>query len=429
MNRLPLPDQLPYQFQSPRVSPFWVSTSRLLVRYLLRRVQRLGDFEFSGLEHLAPLLKRGDGVLITPNHPDFSDPGVMFEMSRRLGSSFCYMAAYQIFAGGAGLRRYLLPRLGVFPVDREGADRASYSAGLDILVKGRYPLVIFPEGEIYHLADRLTPLREGAAAMAVSAARKLAEAGKTTWVVPVGIKYRFLDGYDPLPELHDLMDDLEARFNWLRSSDRSLMERMYRYAEGMLILKELEYCEAPRHGPLKGRLASMMAEILDRIEARHHAPRRDEPAPIRVKELRRACLKALADPATTAEQKTTLRRELDDLHLVIQLFSYPGDYVRECPTVERLAEILTKFEQDALRVNQPAPRTPRKAVVRLGEPIDVGARLAPGGGRTPGLASTLTAELEARIQSLLDQIGPGRPLPEFMTTPATSPGPVGVSIP
>jgi len=52
LNRLPLPDELPYRFQPPRVSPFWVSTSRLLVRYFLRRVQWLCEFEFTGLEHL-----------------------------------------------------------------------------------------------------------------------------------------------------------------------------------------------------------------------------------------------------------------------------------------------------------------------------------------------------------------------------------------
>ncbi len=413
MNRLPLPDELPYHFQPPRVSPFWVSTTRLLVRYLMRRVQWLREFEFSGLEHLRPLLGRGDGVLITPNHPDFSDPGVMFEMSRRLGQSFCYMAAYQIFAGNAGLRRYILPRIGVFPVDREGADRASYAAGLDLLVKGRHPLVIFPEGEIYHLADRLTPFREGAAAMAVSAARKRAETRKTVWIVPVAIKYRFLDGYDPLPELHDLMDDLEARFNWAVVPGRPLMDRMYRYAEGLLTLKELEYFNEPRPGPLKERIANFLAQILDEMEVRHQIPRRNVPAPIRVKELRRSCLKALADPQTTPEQKSRLRLDLEALFLAISLFSYPGNYVRECPTVERLAEILTKFEQDTLRVNQPAPRSPRRAVVRLGEPIDVGRRLEPG-GRSPGLGATLTAELESRIQSLLDEIGPGRPLPEAM---------------
>jgi len=380
---------------------------------MLRRVQWLCDFEFTGLEHLKAVVRRGDGVLITPNHPDFADPGVIFELSRRLGLPFCYMAAYQIFSGSAGLRRFILPRLGVFPVDREGADRAAYGAGLNILVKGRNPLVIFPEGEIYHLADRLTPFREGAAAMAVSAARKRTGQGGTVWIVPAAIKYRFLDGYDPLPELHDLMTDLEARFTWSNTPSRPLLDRMYRYAEALLTLKELEYFDAPRHGALKERIAGLRSHILDGMEHRRLGGLQKNPVPVRVKDLRRACLKALADPATDPEQRAILRQDLNHLFLAIQLFSYPGDYVRDCPTVERLAEILTKFEQDALGVNVPAPRSPRRAVVRLGEPIDVGVLCGPG-GRTPGLTSTLTTELETRIQSLLDAIGPGRALPDSM---------------
>ena len=76
----------------------------------------------------------------------------MFEISRRVGVPFCYMAAYQIFAGNAGLRKFILPRLGVFPVDREGADRAAYQAGLDVLTQAKNPLVVFPEGRFTSLA-------------------------------------------------------------------------------------------------------------------------------------------------------------------------------------------------------------------------------------------------------------------------------------
>ena len=47
--------------------------------------------------------------------------------------------------------------------------------------------------------------------MAVTAAKRLGERGKTVWVVPVGIKYRFLDGHDPTPALSTLMDELEAQ--------------------------------------------------------------------------------------------------------------------------------------------------------------------------------------------------------------------------
>jgi hypothetical protein len=345
------------------------------------------------------------------NHPDTADPGVVFELSRRAGRPFCYMAAYQLFAGAAGLRRFILPRLGVFPVDREGADRAAFQAATDILIQGRHPLVVFPEGEVYHLADRLTPLREGAAVLALAAAKKRAAVGKAVRVVPAGIKYRFLEGHDPLPALAALMGDLESRFTWGDQSGRPLVDRLYRYAEGLLALKEIEYLDGPQTGSVRDRILRLRSFILDGLEDRRTGRRRPDPVPVRVKELRRVCLKALSEPDATPAVKRSVRADLDDLFVVVQLFSYPGDYVRECPTVEQLSEILTKFEQDTLGVRYAAPRGPRRAVVRLGEPIDVG-RFLGSGGRARDAASALTAEMEARIQGFLDVIGPGRPLPE-----------------
>src|SRR5205807_620386 len=122
-----------------------------------------------------------------------------------------------------------------------------------VLARARNPLVIFPEGEIYHLGDRLTPLREGALAMAANAAKRLGEAGRTVWVVPVGIKYRFRDDHDPTPALHDLMDELERRATWWLQRDRPLVERLYHYAGGMIGLKEYEYMGQPQRGSLPER--------------------------------------------------------------------------------------------------------------------------------------------------------------------------------
>jgi 1-acyl-sn-glycerol-3-phosphate acyltransferase len=417
MHKLPLPDELPYEFQPPKLSPFWVRASRLFVGYMLRRTQFVRHIDAIGVETLGRLKASGDGVLITPNHPDLADPAVLFTLSRRAGVAFCYMAAYQIFAGTAGLRKFILPRLGVFPVDREGADRSAFQAGLDVLVRARNPLVVFPEGEIYFLGDRLTPLREGAAALALAAIRKM-DAARTVWVVPAAIKYRFLDGHDPIPELTRLMETLEARFTWWDPGNRPLVERLYRYAEGMLALKELEYLDAPQPGPLKERITRLKFSILDEMEDRRLGRRSDEPVPFRVKELRRTCLKALADPGITREQRRAVRRDLNSLFVAIQLFSYPGDYVRESPTLERFAEIMTKFEQDALGVMYPAPQGPRRAIVKFGEPIDVRAYMQPGGRRARDATATLTDELEVRIQSLMDGLGPGHPLPASALGPA-----------
>jgi 1-acyl-sn-glycerol-3-phosphate acyltransferase len=406
MRPLPLADELPYRFYPPRLSPALARAGRFYLNNALRREHRVEDVEVAGLERVVPLLSTGDGILLTPNHPDHADCFVMFEVSRRLKTLFYYMAAYQIFQGK---NRWVLPRIGVFPVDREGADLTAFKTGVNVLAEGKNPLVIFPEGEIYRLAERLTPIREGAAAVATTAAKKRGDAGKTVWIVPVALKYRFLDSHDPLPSLHELMNRLEGRFTWWPQNHRPLVDRIYHYAEGILGLKEYEYLGASQQGGLRDRLTRLGDQILERIELRRAGKTRQDTVPIRVKELRRACLDALADAKTTPDEAAAIRRELHDLFVTVQIFSYPGDYVRENPTLERVAETLAKFEEDFLDVEMSPPRAPRRAIVRLGEPIDVRARLA--AASKPRLAvGAITSELETALQALLDTIPPGRAL-------------------
>lgn len=415
MRRMPLADQLPYQFYPPRLHPLWIKLGRYYIRHQLRRAFRVEAVEIHGLDSLAPLRQRGDGVLIAPNHCDNADGAVMFEVGDRAGTPFYYMAAYQLFTG---INRVHLPRLGVFPVDREGSDLRAFKAGVEILANGKHPLVVFPEGEVYHMADRLTPLREGAAALAATAARKTSGSGRSVWIIPVAIKYRFLDDHDPMPALDRLMGDLEARFTWWPRTDRDLVERIYSYAEAMLALKELEYHGEVRHGAIKERIASLRASLLGRIEDRRLHRRGHDDDPVRVKDLRRACLDALAEPGCSPEEAMALRRDLNDLFAVVQLYSYPGDYVRQCPTFERAAETLMKFEQDVFALTDMVrPLAPRRALVRLGDPIDVSAALT-SAGKARHAAVALTVDLERRIQDLLDAIGPGRPLaPRVPATP------------
>jgi hypothetical protein len=149
---------------------------------------------------------------------------------------------------------------------------------------------------------------------------------------------------------------------------------------------------------------------LNGLEDRHFGERRAQDAvPSRVNELRRRCVAVLKGPGTPPETAAQLRRDLNDVFVAVQLFSYPGDYLREDPTVERVSEVLMKFEEDVLGSEVGAPHGPRRAVLKLGEPIDVAARLK-AGGKLKAVVGALTTELEGRIQALLDAIGPGRPL-------------------
>ena len=99
------------------------------------------------------------------------------------------------------------------------------------------------------------------------------------------------------------------------------------------------------------------------------------------------------------EERGKLTGEMEDLFFVVQLFSYPGNYVSEKPTMERLAETLDKFEEDVFRVSLPGVRGARRVVVRFGDPIEVSKERE---GRDA--VARFTDLLETKVQALLDQL-------------------------
>ena len=172
MHRLPLADELPFQFLPPKVSRFWVRATRGFRRRMLRKEHKVERIDVEGIEHLHPLLDRGDGVLLAPTTRiapmGWSCSTWPIGSAGRCARWPCTSSSRGTPACGGGCFRVL----GLFPVDREGSDLAAVKAAVQILSLGEHPLLVFPEGEVYHLTDRLTPLREGVAFLAASAARK-----------------------------------------------------------------------------------------------------------------------------------------------------------------------------------------------------------------------------------------------------------------
>lgn len=325
----------------------------------------------------------GDGALLCPNHSFAGDGAVMLETGRRAPRPFHIMAAWQLFTGHGGLDGWLMQKQGCFSVDREGSDRRSLRAATEILAGGRF-LVVFPEGENYHLNDRLTPLKEGVAFMAASAVKDMAKG--TVWLVPVAIRYRFET--DVAPRLEAALAALGGPV-----SGGPIANRILAFGEAQLARREREILEREFTGEaLPGRIQRLMGHLI----ARHEGERlgktfEGEEAPGRVKRIR---AKILADETRDDAAKTALA----DLHLAVQLFSYPGDYVTSSPTPERMAETLEKFSED-LTGEEARPVGKRQARVVIGEPIDV--RAAAGHKRPRQVAEDLTGHLEASIASLM----------------------------
>src|SRR5207244_9536753 len=121
----------------------------------------------------------------------------------------CFMmASWHLFKQGR-LLRFMLRSAGVFSVNREGVDREAVRTATAMLVDGRRPLIIFPEGIVSRSNDRLRPLMDGTAFIARAAAKVRATESKKVILIPVALHYYF-DG--DLPQSIDpVLGKIEKR--------------------------------------------------------------------------------------------------------------------------------------------------------------------------------------------------------------------------
>lgn len=385
-------------FWPPKPSRFWNVALAPLRHYYLRQFYGISSVSIAGAEHLKKI-PPGDGVLLAPNHSHDSDPHVMMDVGHQLGRQLYFMAAWQVFLAHHGIDGWVMQRFGAFSVDREGCDRRAIRQATELLTGGQ-SLVVFPEGEIYHTNERLTPLREGVGFMAVTAQRDLEQAGggKRIWVVPAAIRYTYET--DITPALQQAVSTLEAQYLPKGPRGGGLADRIVRVGEALLAIREKAKLgeAAPPGMKLPERISRLIAHLLETLEKRHHNKISTEPVPVRVKALRRHLLEAMCDQAVDEPARHEAHDALEDLHMVLQLYSYPGDYITTKPSIERMAETIEKFEEDldgAAKL-----KGPRRAAVMLGEPIDVRPLCE---GRPRAASTELTGKLETALRHLMSR--------------------------
>ncbi len=379
---------------SPSLSPTLVKLFRPTRLAKQKREEHLLSVEVQGAERVRKLLDDNHAVLITPNHPTHADAYSIYAGADAIGVPIYLMTAWQVFADKSRLGRHVLRWHGCFSVDREATDLRAFRQAVEVLEKHPQPLVVFPEGEVYHCNARVRPFREGAAAIALSAVKR---AKRPVVCVPCGMWYEFIDS--PYDDLVQLMNDLEREIFWRPRPDLPLHERIYRFAEVSLVIKELEFLGKAATGPLPERIAALIDRILGSIEAKYEITSEPGKVPERVKELRYRVIQSLEQEDITPETRQRLQEELEDIFLVVQLYSYPGDYVAEEPTLERMAETLDKFEEDVLNRFSATVRGSRRAKLAFGEPILVERK-----GKSRQAIPALTARLEQGVQQLIDRL-------------------------
>lgn len=394
MNRQPY--GTPPRWWEPKLSPTFVRLSRRRRRAQLRDRQQITGIHATGLEHLVKATEAGHGVLITPNHSAHYDSAALYLAADQADSPLYFMVAWQVFGMATNFECWAMQRLGCFSIDRESTDRQAFKQSVHILEEEPHPLVIFPEGDIYHTGDRVTPFREGAAAIAITAAKREARPIET---IPCGIRFTYVD--DPTPGMHELLDRLEARVHLRNRRDMPLAERIHRFAEAALALKELDYVGRTSSGKLRDRIVALTGAVLKQLEERHGIRPSDRTPPERAKELRRRIIDQIEDDELRLAQPQLyrqLQQDMEDVFFVIQCFSYPGDYLAEQPSIERMAETLDKFEEDVFGVDVPGVRGRRQVRIEFGEPI-----IVPSARQRDG-AAELTKTMQSRVQGIIDAL-------------------------
>lgn len=393
-----LRNDLPYTFRPPQMRG-WLRPLGLLVnrRIHLARKYRIETIRDEGFAAVRELSDAGHSLMLAPNHSDHSDPHVIMELASRHGMRPYFMGAREIFevSRGAG---WALQSMGVFSVDRDGPDLSAIKTSISLLERGTDPLVIFPEGEIYHHHRRLDPLNEGVASILLKAATRLTES-KRAFLVPVGLRFF----HDPSVEatFRDRLSRLEDRIGWTPKPAMPLDERVIRLATGVLALKETEYLGRAGTGVIQERLSQLCENMLAIVEARYPRDAKAATPPERVRALRYRIRRRLLDaekPPSPAEREILLD-DLDRVFTALQAHSYIGDYLSGDPTLDRRAEMIMKLEEDLLGFPiYPAARTAR---VTAGEPIPVSDLIDSGEVPAKGGALQLTGMLEKRLGELL----------------------------
>lgn len=387
----------PYRFVAPHRGRLWWRLFRPFLPLYLRKSAGIERVTVRHADRLHASLAAGHGVVLAPNHCRPPDPMVLGPLSYQLGRPFYVVASWHLFMQNR-LQSFLLPRLGVFSIYREGSDREALKTAMQVIAEAERPMVIFPEGVISRHNDRLNHLMEGTALMARGAARQRAAATPAGKVVvhPVAIRY-FFDG-DVQAAIVPVLRDIEHRLTWRPHDDLPLKERIAKIGSALLAMKEIEHFGAPQAGELAQRLQGLIDRLLVPLENEWVKGRREKEIIGRVKLLRIAIVPEMISGNLPEAEVQRRWRHLAAIYLAQQVAFYPPNYLEADPTPERLLETVERFEEDL--TDKARVHRPMRAVVDVGPAIEVAPERARSADGDP-LMNAIREQLEAMLAASL----------------------------
>ncbi len=235
----------PYKFVPPVYSLWGPRILRHYVRRYLRKANGIEKIECRHLERLKASLAAGHSIMLTPNHCRMSDPLLVGVLAIEAGCYPFAMASWHLFKQN-WWQQFMMRQMGAFSVYREGNDRQAIDTAIDVLVAGKRPLVIFPEGVLSRHNDLVNDMMEGPSFIARQATKRLKKQSQSRQVVihPIAVRYSFTGNLEQ--SVLPVLDEIEGRFSWQPQHQLSLVERISKIAHAMLAIKEVEFFDEVR---------------------------------------------------------------------------------------------------------------------------------------------------------------------------------------
>lgn len=386
----------PYRFMEPHRGkwiPYFLDKLQLVDRYLYR-YQGVVSHELRGIDNLKESLRRGSGIILTPNHCRYSDPMVLGWLLRPLSVYPYTMASWHLFQHP--LQALSIRLCGGFSVNREGVDRQAVDTAVGAIVEGKRPLIVFPEGTVFRNNDLLQPLLDGVSFIARSAARRRAKQGKPPTVIhPIALKYLFRG--DVVRSITPVIEALESRFTWYKpiSQRAPIEQRVIRLSHAFLASKELEHMGEVGYGSSLQRRTYLIEHLLSTVEKRWLSTPAPEKAILpRIKALRMKMLPELLSEKNRESVKREIRCDLNRIYVAQQVASYPEGYLDPPVRDTRLLETVEQLEEDILtraRIHRPL-----HVVIEVGSAIEVSEERPP-----KNVSDLLLVELDNRLREML----------------------------
>lgn len=400
------------EFYPPQLTLPLVRAVQLLapwVAYLAYRVEL--EIDADSLSWLTKL--HHQRVLLLANHPTFQDPIVLFLLSARLGQAFYYLSAQELFQSRLGP---FFQRMGVYSIQRGGADRASIAQTLELLSQPTTHLVIFPEGGCSFQNDTVIPFRVGGIQIALQALNRLVKQGQPPpdlYVVPIGIKYYYTQSMTPVIErsLTRLEQALEipTPTNYNEDNGKHDYRRLRAIAAQVLTRIEQEYGISTSEPSWNQRITALKAHVLTTCEQQlgltSAAGELDRERVYRIQNL----LQSQADALTTSDGTGGLALEAMQkaMFRVLNFDAIYDGYVASNPTPERFLDTVIRLEREVFDIDQPPPKGHRQASVRVGEPLNLKDWFANYQRDRAGTIADISSKIQQTVQDMLDLLNSG----------------------